>query len=451
MLKNNKGSTLVMLLLLLAVMSIVGIALMNTSVTENKHAILEHDYQQAYYIARAGAEATAFHLINDPLPIDTLKSMLSDPNGNYNYKKETPFGGGYFNVSLFNTDGKSNQKIIRSEGYYNGKTATVNIAIIRLPVLNSAVIARNSIEITNPSNVKLLGNISIAMPQEEDISSRLTLTNIKPEDFKEELTSILTDDDDGTVYDFNKVRYEFPHVGYVISDISDYNIKIDDEYLKKDMSGPLGYYEIEPNTLSMALSRTEIDESDNTKQLKNDDNTPVKDSEGNNITIDYSDKNYGDLTMNSSMELTITLNNNGIIDDEDGNILSDDSLKLYFNELNMGGATINVEGSGTLTVFVKEMEFKGDLKCVNGAKILFKVIDGGTVNVKTGNSTSELFFYGPYADFNISAAYTVIGSLVGDNIKFSAKGGMEFDANKGEFSPKIEFDTFSYDIINMAE
>ncbi len=66
---NEQGSILVMVILIIAVLSILGTAFLTLSVDENKFAIKEHDYQQTYYIARAGAEATAIYMEKTTLTI----------------------------------------------------------------------------------------------------------------------------------------------------------------------------------------------------------------------------------------------------------------------------------------------------------------------------------------------------------------------------------------------
>jgi hypothetical protein len=97
---NNKGSTLVMLVLILAILSVLGTSLLSISVNENKLAIKEHDYQQAYYIARAGAEATAKYLSNNHIGIASLNSLISTSQTDLTDKDATDFGGGNFKVSL---------------------------------------------------------------------------------------------------------------------------------------------------------------------------------------------------------------------------------------------------------------------------------------------------------------------------------------------------------------
>jgi hypothetical protein len=462
--KNNQGSTLVMLILVFAVMSIIGIALMNASVNENRHAILEHDYQQAYSIARAGAVATADYFYHHVMSSDDLSDYIADPDGDYNDKAETPFGGGSFKVSLFNTDGKPTQKIIRSEGSYNGINKTVEIAIIQLSAFNSAITARSSIEIKNPSNVNILGDIAIAVNSAE-YAAYLGMDSEDQEDFildrvkksfgppiknltVDALENVLTDTSvtPNIVYEYHVIAYDFPHVGYK------------EDGTTEDSDGPLLYDDIVSETLLKALNEEEIDENDISQRLEDDAGDPILDGEGDEITIDYAEKNYGSLTLNSSDILTINLHNDGIIDGNDGSEpdgkieeSEDDSLKLYFESLNMGGATLDVKGEGAVTVFVKNMEYKGDLICGANAQVLFKVIDGGNVDLQTGNSTSNLYFYGPYADFSITASYAINGSIIGDNVNFQANGGVTFDEDTGEFSPSLDIDRSNYEILSIKE
>lgn len=453
MLKNNQGSTLVMVILIIAVLSILGIAVLNASINDNRYAIKEHDYQQAYYIARAGAEATAVYLSDFSMSTTALAPYISDPNGNFNNKTETRFGGGYFKVSLFNTENKSNQKIIRSEGYYNGLTKTVYYSIIKGSIFNSAIISRNKINIENPSNVDIFGHISIAvseteyrnyksMTPEEKEAFILSRVNDKNNNLTiSELENVLIDENETPSDTSDDIKYEYYLVVYNFPNVNTPTYSV-----------------INPTTLAEALGALLIDEED-----ENDLHTNT-----NGDLIEYDEKSYGDLDLGSSNTLTINLDNNGIKDINDNGQIDvnegeDDSLELYFENLEAGNSIIEVTGAGSLTVFVKTMEFNGNIVCGNSnVKILFKVIDDDNnsnpespevieVNLTTGNSTSELFFYGPYADFSIKANSETLGSIIGDNVTFKAGGGINFDASKGEFSPRIDINMYTYSTLQMKE
>jgi hypothetical protein len=64
-LKNDKGSVLVMVLIIMLVATVLGTTLLQVSVAETKFSEKNEDKSQAYYIARAGAESVAKYMISD--------------------------------------------------------------------------------------------------------------------------------------------------------------------------------------------------------------------------------------------------------------------------------------------------------------------------------------------------------------------------------------------------
>jgi hypothetical protein len=128
---NENGSVLVMVILIIAVLSILGTAFLTLSVDENRFAIKEHDYQQAYYIARAGAEATAKHMQENTFTNSDLIDILG---GNASVNPKTDFGGGNFKTSINKAKvtedmDSSNRLIIESIGEFKDLTRTVKISL----------------------------------------------------------------------------------------------------------------------------------------------------------------------------------------------------------------------------------------------------------------------------------------------------------------------------------
>jgi hypothetical protein len=58
-LRNDRGAALVTVIVVMVVMSILGLALLNVSLAEAKHAIRQEQLSQAHYIAQAGVDAVA--------------------------------------------------------------------------------------------------------------------------------------------------------------------------------------------------------------------------------------------------------------------------------------------------------------------------------------------------------------------------------------------------------
>lgn len=156
--KNDKGSSLVMLLLIMAILSILGMAILQMSINDNKFSIKEHEYQQTYYIARAGAEATAEYLTKNRLSNSQLNELISKDTDDVINKNQTNFAGGSFRVSLLTNS--SNNIFIQSIGSYKGHERTVKLGLKKMSLFESAVVVMDKIVIENPSNNRIYGDIA---------------------------------------------------------------------------------------------------------------------------------------------------------------------------------------------------------------------------------------------------------------------------------------------------
>lgn len=144
-LKENDGSVLVMVILIAAVLAILGVTSLSFSVNENKYAVKEHEYQQAYYIARGGAEAVASYLYNNQHTVPELNEMLSKTTDDLNNKDATSFGGGTFKTSIMGGD--STNLLIESKGSYKGIEREVKVLLNRQDLFddNAALVLDNKL------------------------------------------------------------------------------------------------------------------------------------------------------------------------------------------------------------------------------------------------------------------------------------------------------------------
>ena len=82
--KKNKGSALLVVIMVMAVMTILGVSILNISLSQTKQAANEEKRIQAHYLARSGAEATLSAWLNPgenkPKPSGTCKGYLDSSN-----------------------------------------------------------------------------------------------------------------------------------------------------------------------------------------------------------------------------------------------------------------------------------------------------------------------------------------------------------------------------------
>ncbi len=78
-LQSERGSALVLILIVCAVLLLFSATLMTIGTSENVQAKRQEDKQQAYYMARSGVDAVAAWIINNPSSVDQLLNKTSDP------------------------------------------------------------------------------------------------------------------------------------------------------------------------------------------------------------------------------------------------------------------------------------------------------------------------------------------------------------------------------------
>ena len=143
---NESGSVLALTLVIMLVLMILGTALLNMSLAENKFAIKQEDKMQAYYIARSGAQAVAEYMVLDNH--GDAKNMVGTSATN------NSVGGGSFTVSV--TQDPVNASIINvvSTGNFKNTTQSAKLNVYKTSagvggLYNYAIVAKNNITSTN--------------------------------------------------------------------------------------------------------------------------------------------------------------------------------------------------------------------------------------------------------------------------------------------------------------
>jgi len=104
LLKNDRGSALIMVLLVLTVGALIGVALLTVGVNEDLQVSAEEKTIQAYYVARSAADALAAHIIEEALELASDSSYpfnLSDFEDLINdHSEPIEFAGGEAVVTM---------------------------------------------------------------------------------------------------------------------------------------------------------------------------------------------------------------------------------------------------------------------------------------------------------------------------------------------------------------
>jgi len=146
---NDRGSALVITIIIFAVLSVLGVAVLNMSLAETRQVVHQQNKIQSHYVARSGADALASFLIENP---DELENMLS--------KTATYPGVGLVNNKEFNVKvtGTIHQFLIESVALKDGvEDAKIYLEMKEYNLLDYAIFANEILDIGN--NQVINGNI----------------------------------------------------------------------------------------------------------------------------------------------------------------------------------------------------------------------------------------------------------------------------------------------------
>ncbi|PKM57804.1 MAG: hypothetical protein CVU98_04235 [Firmicutes bacterium HGW-Firmicutes-3] len=154
--KDEKGSTLVLIMMVMVVLSILGAALLQTSLAENRFAIREENRLKAYYIARAGAEAASSWIEDPAYNLGTITTLIT--NNASNTTAPTDFADGQFWVSF---SGNRYQPTVHSLGEYNGVEQKVNLSLDKNYFFDASVTVTDNLHMHNLNNTNVYGSVAL--------------------------------------------------------------------------------------------------------------------------------------------------------------------------------------------------------------------------------------------------------------------------------------------------
>lgn len=153
--KNRSGSTLVTVMVALVILSMLAASALVLATAEIRQAHYTYNKTQAYYLARAGVDAVADYLMNNPenLSIEQMEERINNIviGGLSDNTKLNEESSDYFTVSL--TRETEYVKILAT-GYVNEDiTATVELKMKRFDASDAAVILNGDMVMENGTQV----------------------------------------------------------------------------------------------------------------------------------------------------------------------------------------------------------------------------------------------------------------------------------------------------------
>ncbi|MFW6282135.1 MAG: hypothetical protein ACOC1O_05010, partial [bacterium] len=165
--KNEEGSSLILLLLLITVVSILGLSLFRMSLNQYQNTIREEKRVQAYYIAKSGANLVASAIEKDLIIPEELDQKSSEPYS---------INDGYFTVKVNHNE---NITTITSIGTLDNLSQEVTVELARfsnydqLPNLDHAIFSDGELNI---GHIDITGDIGVN--KHNNIQKPIEITNV---------------------------------------------------------------------------------------------------------------------------------------------------------------------------------------------------------------------------------------------------------------------------------
>lgn len=138
---NKKGSTLIMTIFLVMLLSVLALALFTVAVSDKQQVIQQDDQMQSYYVARAGADAVAEFIILNPLEVFKMNGVESD---------EFSIGAGTVKVTptviSTHSDGTASKIELLSVGTVEDRSKSVTLTLGHL-AMDHAIFTNDDLDV----------------------------------------------------------------------------------------------------------------------------------------------------------------------------------------------------------------------------------------------------------------------------------------------------------------
>lgn len=160
MLKDERGFALPMVLIFATALTLLGITLLGVSLNQATRTMQQEKREQAFYIAKSGADAVASHIIERFNPITLDPASITDLNDNY--LKDIPLGAGTFSATLTKDSSTDEVKILSvgKVGGVHNQTALTLAMDAPAETMTHAILSGNNISSTGSVTIYNNGNVA---------------------------------------------------------------------------------------------------------------------------------------------------------------------------------------------------------------------------------------------------------------------------------------------------
>lgn len=162
MLKNERGAALPTVFILSMALIILGASLFTVSLGQASRTIVQEKREQAFYIAKSGADAIAAYIIDNYRVTALTDTAITNLNNQY-LNQDIPFGNGAFRAKVSRDPSDSNVIVIESTGTVDN---VANRTALTLgpdgPIinLNHAILSKGKITVKGSTVVNYGGDVA---------------------------------------------------------------------------------------------------------------------------------------------------------------------------------------------------------------------------------------------------------------------------------------------------
>lgn len=427
LIKNRKGSAFAVTMMVLLVLSVLITAYLTLSLTEYKTAIRTEKQKQAYYIARAGAEAVAKHIMDNPDP-ESVQALLDAPAPS----SRVSLGNGAFEVEVI---GSIDTKIIvESTGYVGDVSQEARLTLIphssaweppfeeggEIQLHSAGVFAEEGIYLHNGGGItgsaitnsvaahsvrldnsgsEITGDVLIGPGGDASVGSSTSVVYSEKSNIHESIRGDILNLEALLTFEMPQFP-DFPDDLAARGDFTAGWTPDPPYFISQD-----GYY----NTIDV-LSELVFNVGDGNLRIR------VKNL---NIT------NNGKITVAGTGNLILYIENSLVTTGNNFNINGDPkSVLIYYKGSNPVSLSGNFKLKGT--VFCKNANVTVTGSATIGGNI---ITSGSAVEVSGGSANTVLSIFAPDADVELSGSGTVTGSMITKTFEVSGGGRVIYNGD----------------------
>lgn len=142
---NKRGSSLVMTIFLVMLLSVMALSLFTIMVSDKKQVVQQEDKMQSYYLARSGADVVAEYIIENP---SRLSSIVTAGTGNFSFGDINEYSVLSVSAEYYDSPfaGEAKSVLINSIGHVDNRVDELSLLLERI-TMDHAIFSEHDIDL----------------------------------------------------------------------------------------------------------------------------------------------------------------------------------------------------------------------------------------------------------------------------------------------------------------